>query len=948
MSYQVVASVDQVRAAGAYPLVVDGRKIALFVYEEEILATDNVCTHQYAILTDGFYEAGCVECPLHQGVFDVRSGQATCAPATDPIRTYAVSIEDGNVMVDLERESAHAAKVASRVHDMPTFSPDTMNNEQAFVVVGGGLAGVRAALVAREQGFAGAITVIGDEPVLAYDRPPLSKGYLLGEQDEHSLRLVDRDALVSAGIEFRTGSRVREVRRVDRQVVLEDGERIRYDTLLMATGSRPRTLAVPGADSADLLYLRNLDDANRLARGIERARTLLVVGGGFIGLEVASCASARGKKVTVVDREACLLSRVLPNNLGRRLEELASAAGVTMRTGTTVERVEAASEGYRVLFDTGPPVEADAIVVGIGAIPNDELAENAGLGTENGVLVDEFGRSSDPHIFAAGDVARRFDPDTLSSARLESWHNARHGGERVGYQVAGRTPPGPDVPWFWSDLFGTNLQMLGAPNPAQAAHAADDAGDGVFVQMNPKGVVGAVFAFDNGHAIRTYRERMNKKTAQPMAEHNLIAHGSSNSLAGEVHPTGPTRHWPGDEETRIPDWVYTDSGIYQREVERIFHGDTWNYVALESEIPEPGCYVLSHVGPTPVVVVRQEDDSIAVFENRCAHRAAEFCREKRGKTKEFVCPYHQWTYDLSGRLIGVPFRRGVAGKGGMPKDFRAEDHGAKRLHVTSRGGVVFASFSGSVESLDNYLGTEVLKEFDATFDGRRTKVLGYYRNTLPGNWKLYHENLKDPYHATLLHAFLVTFGLLVAGNKSAMICDPSGRHGVMASAKTAANSVKEEDKQQMRSYQEGMRLADPRIMDFHDEFDSEWSVTMITVWPNLIVQREMNTLGVRQIVPKGPNEFVMHWTMFGFEDDDEEMTRHRLRQGNLMGPSGFLGLEDNEAMKFVQDGMLRSTGGSHLVALDPETPAGSSDTLISESAIRAMYRHWRDVILADA
>ncbi len=402
--------------------------------------------------------------------------------------------------------------------------------------------------------------------------------------------------------------------------------------------------------------------------------------------------------------------------------------------------------------------------------------------------------------------------------------------------------------------------------------------------------------------------------------------------------------WPAEGLSRIPDWVYTDETIYRREVERIFHGRTWNYVALEAELPEPGHFVRSNVGPTPVVVTRAEDGAIHVFENRCAHRAAEFCRSLRGKAKEFVCPYHQWSYDLTGKLVGVPFRRGVNKQGGMPADFDPKQHSLRRLAVTTRRGVVFASYCDDMEPLEDYLGPEILREFDATFDGRGLRILGYYRNTLPGNWKLYHENLKDPYHATLLHTFLVTFGLLVAGNKSAMLCDATGRHGVMASAKSEGKAVSAENRQEMRAYREGMELKEPRFMNFVQEFDSPWSVTMTTIWPNLVVQREMNTLGVRQIVPEGPNQFTMVWTMFGFEGDDEEMTRHRLRQGNLMGPAGFLGLEDNEAMKFVQDGMLSGAAGEHLVALDPATPVGTSETLISESAIRAMYQHWRGVI----
>ncbi len=416
---------------------------------------------------------------------------------------------------------------------------------------------------------------------------------------------------------------------------------------------------------------------------------------------------------------------------------------------------------------------------------------------------------------------------------------------------------------------------------------------------------------------------------------------ASNGGAATTTQTPKQYVWPDDDLTVIPDWVYTDQNIYEREVERIFHGPTWNYVALEAEIPNAGDFIRSNIGPTPVVAARAEDGSITVVENRCRHRAAEFCRELDGTVKEFVCPYHQWTYDLKGNLVGIPFRRGVGGKGGMPADFRLEDHGLRRLNVTSHRGVVFASYAAEMESLADYLGPDVMREFEATFDGRRLKVLGHYRHSLPGNWKLYHENLKDPYHATLLHTFLVTFGLLVAGNRSLMLTDASGRHGVMASAKSDVTSVSGDAKKEMRSFKEGMTLREPRFMDFVEEFDSPWSVTMATIWPNLIVQREMNTLGIRQIVPEGPHEFIMKWTMFGFEGDDDAMTRHRLRQGNLMGPAGFLGLEDNEAIKFVQDGMRHVGDGKHLVKLAPETQAGTTDTLISEAAIRAMYKHWR-------
>lgn len=415
---------------------------------------------------------------------------------------------------------------------------------------------------------------------------------------------------------------------------------------------------------------------------------------------------------------------------------------------------------------------------------------------------------------------------------------------------------------------------------------------------------------------------------------------------GKKNPGLDECRWPEDGLHYIPDWVYTSQAVHDLELQKIFRGRSWNYVALEAEIPHAGDFKRSYVGATPVVVSRAEDGSINVFENRCAHRGAEFCRHSQGNTKEFVCPYHQWSYDLKGNLQGVPFKRGVNRAGGMPRDFRNEDHGLVKLHVATRNGAIFASYAPDMESLEDYMTPEILKDFDVVFNGKPLKVLGYYKNELPCNWKMYHENLKDPYHATLLHSFLVVFGLLVAGNESAMIADPvHGRHGTMASAKKEDKyaAVSDENKKEMRSYHEGMRLEDERFLEYVREFDSPWSVTMQTIWPNLIVQREMNTLGVRQIVPNGPDSMLMLWTMFGYEDDTEEMTQHRLRQGNLMGPAGFLGLEDNEAMKFVQEGVRRSSSDLNVLKLDAQQ-IGTSSCLISESAIRAMYQYYRGVM----
>jgi apoptosis-inducing factor 3 len=540
--------------------------------------------------------------------------------------------------------------------------------------------------------------------------------------------------------------------------------------------------------------------------------------------------------------------------------------------------------------------------------------------------------------------------------RVESWQNAEEQGRSAGLSIATALVTDRKPPWFWTDQFDYNIQFVGLSRAqdivvVSGAHPpAIGTAYRTIDRLTQR--VTSVIAFSDPGAIRSGGALIESKEpfdweavgarllSDDAVQPSVIVEKDA-AMDDQVTRAAQRFVWPNDDLSEIPDWIYTDQAIYDLEVEKIFHVPTWNFVALEGELPEPGNFIRSNVGPTPVVVARAEDGSINVFENRCSHRAAEFCRELRGKTKEFVCPYHQWSYDLHGNLAGVPFRRGVNGVGGMPSEFRTGDHGLRKLNVTVHRGVVFASYSYDVEPLKEYLGAEMLKEFEATFDGRKLKVLGHYRHSLPGNWKLYHENLRDPYHATLLHTFLVTFGLLSPGNKSLMYIDENGRHGMMASAKSDAKTMSGDTKKEMRAYREDMALKETRFMDFIEEFESPWSVIMATVWPNLIVQREMNTLGIRHIIPAGPNEFIMKWTMFGFEGDDEEMTKHRLRQGNLMGPAGFLGLEDNEAIKFVQDGMLRIPGGRHLVKLDPANPAGASETVISEAAIRGMYKYWR-------
>lgn len=399
--------------------------------------------------------------------------------------------------------------------------------------------------------------------------------------------------------------------------------------------------------------------------------------------------------------------------------------------------------------------------------------------------------------------------------------------------------------------------------------------------------------------------------------------------------------WPAEGATRLPYWIYSDPEIYAREQTQIFCGPTWNYVALEAEIPGPGDFKRSFIGDRSIVVLRADDGGVTVIENCCAHRGAQFCQHHLGNMREIMCPYHQWTYDLGGRLIGVPFRRGVKGQGGMPSGFRLEDHGLRRLAVARRNGVIFASFAEELEPLEDYLGVEILKLFDRVFDGRALKVLGYSRQLTPANWKLVIENIKDPYHASLLHVFLLSFGLNRADQPNRLVIDPSGRHA--AGMTWRGEQKRTADNAEMRSLIVDLKLNDPSLLDPVKEYE-QYTIVLMTIWPNLIIQQQSNTLAMRQLITKGPGAFELAWTFFGYAEDDEAMTRRRLRQANLMGPSGFVSVDDGEVMAFVQQGARQAPEASAVIEMDGAGWEEEVPHAVTEGEIRAMYEHYRRVM----
>jgi salicylate 5-hydroxylase large subunit len=405
--------------------------------------------------------------------------------------------------------------------------------------------------------------------------------------------------------------------------------------------------------------------------------------------------------------------------------------------------------------------------------------------------------------------------------------------------------------------------------------------------------------------------------------------------------------WEAGACAHVPYRLYTDESIYARELERLFYRDHWCYVGLAAEIPNPGDFKRSAIGERAVVVVRARDGTVNVVENRCAHRGVQFCQKPHGSTKTFVCPYHQWSYDLGGNLLGVPFRKGVRQgdriNGGMPEDFALADHGLAKLKVEVWNGVIFAAFDHDVEPLRTYVGAEVGRYFERVFDGRRLTILGYSRQRIPGNWKLMMENIKDPYHPGLLHTWFVTFGLWRADQQSEMIVDARGRHAAMVSRKNDGGRS-DAVTSGVTSFKENMVLHDDRVLDVVVE---PWwngpTVTMLTLFPSLIVQQQVNSLSTRHIVPSGVGSFDFFWTHFGFADDDAAMTRRRLRQANLFGPAGYVSADDGEVIEFSQRGYAQHGDLATVCELGGRD-RGGADHNVTETLIRSMYGYYREVM----
>lgn len=335
---------------------------------------------------------------------------------------------------------------------------------KSVVIVGASHAGAQTCVSLRQSGWDGAITVFGDEPALPYHRPPLSKGFLSGEKSAQEILIRPEAAYETAEIQMRLGVRITAIDRDAKQVRTDTGETVAYDKLILTTGARVRKLPIPGAELENVFYLRDMADVLSIQDKAKTASTAVIIGGGYIGLETAASLRKQGLDVTVLEAMPRILQRVTAPVLSEFYARIHREEGVTIAENTVASEIVKSEEGLSVETGDGQFFTADMVIIGIGVIPNMELAETAGLALGNGIEVNEFCLTSDPDIYAAGDVTWHHNPIYDTHIRLESVPNATEQAKTVAAHIIGKPKPYNSLPWFWSDQFDLKLQIAGLSN----------------------------------------------------------------------------------------------------------------------------------------------------------------------------------------------------------------------------------------------------------------------------------------------------------------------------------------------------------------------------------------------------------------------------------------------------------------------------------------------------
>ncbi len=511
--------------------------------------------------------------------------------------------------------------------------------------------GRRVAATLRSEGFDGRVVLLGDEPELPYERPPLSKGYLTGDTARAQAYLHEQDFYAEQGIELRTGVAVTAVDRAAAEVVLDGGQRLPFDRLLLATGAAPRRLRVPGADLDGVCYLRDLADADALRERLGRGGRVVVVGAGWIGAEVAASARQQGLDVTVLDPLAVPLARVLGPEVGEFFRTLHAAHGVRLLMGTGLRAFEGSGRVQRVLTTDGQRLDVDLVVVGVGVAPRTLLAEQAGLAVDDGVVVDELLTSSDPRIFAAGDVARARHPFYGEHLRVEHWGVARDHGAAAARSMLGQGHPYGTLPYFFSDQYDVGLEYRGRASDTDRVVFRGDPASGEFLAFwlrDSRVLAGMnVNTWDVGDDIDTLirsraqvdpgrladpRVPLAGTSAQPVTERGVPGRsGLGGFVAGRV---GFVRRFVADRFTPAD----------PTPVQELAHG--------QGRVLE--------VAGEKVAVYKDPDGELHAVSPVCTH--ARCLVQWNAADTAWDCPCHGSRFDTSGQVLRGPAKKALAGK----------------------------------------------------------------------------------------------------------------------------------------------------------------------------------------------------------------------------------------------------------------------------------------------
>jgi NADPH-dependent 2,4-dienoyl-CoA reductase/sulfur reductase-like enzyme/nitrite reductase/ring-hydroxylating ferredoxin subunit len=432
--------------------IADGQIVAGRVGDQDVLlvraagefyAVRAQCTHYRGPLADGIVVGRTIRCPLHHACFDLTTGDALCAPALDPLPCWRVERQDGRIVVGAP---------------LPTPSPHTRTSlPSSVVILGGGAAGLAAANTLRREGYDGPVSIVSADSDSPVDRPNLSKDYLAGEAQDDWLPLWPAELYAERRIDLALMTRAERIEPESHTVLLNDGSRREFGALLIATGAEPIQLAIPGAETTEVRYLRTFADSRAIVARTRSAKHVVVVGASFIGLEVAAALRTRRLAVTVVAPESRPFVRVMGDELGAFVQRLHEAHGVAFHLGETVAEIA----GRNITLSGGTTLDADFVVVGAGVRPSIALAERSGLKIDRGIVVDEFLETSQPGIFAAGDVARWPDPRTGQHIRVEHWVVAERQAQTAARNMLGRREPFTAVPFFRSQHYDVTIRYVG-------------------------------------------------------------------------------------------------------------------------------------------------------------------------------------------------------------------------------------------------------------------------------------------------------------------------------------------------------------------------------------------------------------------------------------------------------------------------------------------------------